>query len=95
MKKSIVILIGIIYVCSIAVVSFFGLQFKVFDEVIPVEKIELLNEGLKYSQTWGNYVIIYPNEDGEYRYKIDYRVYQSISEGVIPQQEKKLAPLYQ
>jgi len=26
---------------------------------------------------------------------IDYRVYQSITEGVIPQQEKKLAPLYQ
>ena len=25
---------------------------------------------------------------------IDYRVYQSITEGVIPQQEKKLAPLY-
>ena len=26
---------------------------------------------------------------------IDYRVYQSIEEGVIPQQEKKLAQLYQ
>ena len=26
---------------------------------------------------------------------IDYRVYQSITEGTIPQQEKKLAPLYQ
>ena len=25
---------------------------------------------------------------------IDYRVYQSIEEGVIPQQSKKLAPLY-
>jgi 1,4-alpha-glucan branching enzyme len=26
--------------------------------------------------------------------EIDYRVYQSITEGIIPQQEKKLAPLY-
>ena len=26
--------------------------------------------------------------------EIDYRVYQSITEGTIPQQEKKLAPLY-
>ena len=26
---------------------------------------------------------------------IDYRVYQSITEGVIPQQSKKLAPLYE
>ena len=27
--------------------------------------------------------------------EIDYRVYMSIEEGVIPQQSKKLAPLYQ
>ena len=26
---------------------------------------------------------------------IDYRVYSTIEDGVIPQQEKKLAPLYQ
>ena len=75
MKKSVVVLIGIIYVASIAVVSFFGLQFKVFNEVIPVESIEILNEGLKYNETWGNYVVIYADEDGLWRYKIDYRVH--------------------
>lgn len=75
MKKSVVILIGIIYVAAIAVVSFFGLQFKVFNEVIPVERIEILNEGLKDSESWGKYVVIYADENGEYRYKIDYRVY--------------------
>lgn len=74
MKKSVVILIALIYVTSIAAVSFFGLQFKIFDEVISVERIEILGaqdggEGV------GNYVIITPNAEGEYKYQIDYRVY--------------------
>ena len=75
MKKSVVILIGIIYVASIALVSFFGLKFKVFDEIIPVESIELLNEGLKENETWGNYVVISPDESGEWRYQIKWRVH--------------------
>ena len=61
MKKSVVILIAIIYVASIALVSFFGLQFKVFDEIVYSEGIEVLNierEGLKFSETWGHYAVV-------------------------------------
>ena len=75
MKKSVVIIIALIYVASIALVSFFGLQFKVFEEVIPVERVEITNEGQKYSKTLGDYIVIYPDENGERRVKIDYRVY--------------------
>ena len=75
MKKSVVIMIALIYVVSIALVSFFGLQFKVFEEIIPVESIEILNEGLKYSELWGNYVVIQADENGEWRYQIKYRVH--------------------
>ena len=76
MKKSVVVLIALIYILSIALVSFFGLQYKVFEEVIPVERIEILNEGLDYHETWGNYVVISPDkETGEWRYQIQYRVY--------------------
>ena len=75
MKKSVVILIALIYVASIALVSFFGLQFKVFEEVIPVERIEITNEGQKYSEQHGDYVVIRPNANGEWRYQIDYHVY--------------------
>ena len=75
MKKSVVIIIALIYVASIALVSFFGLQFKVFEEVIPVERVEITNEGQKYSETLGDYIVIYPNEKGERRVKIDYHVY--------------------
>ncbi|MBE6645515.1 MAG: hypothetical protein E7612_09120 [Ruminococcaceae bacterium] len=75
MKKSVVILIAVIYVASIAIVSFFGLQYKVFDEVISVERIEVLNEGLLENDAVGKYVIIKPNQNGEYIYHIQYRVY--------------------
>ncbi len=75
MKKSVVIIIALIYIASVALVSFFGLQFKVFDEVIPVETIEITNEGQKSSEQFGNYLVIYPNEKGELRVKIDYHVY--------------------
>ena len=75
MKKSVVILIALIYIAAIALVSFFGLQFKVFEEVVPVESIEITNEGQKYSPSQGDYIIVMPNEKGERRLKIDYHVY--------------------
>ena len=84
MKKSVVILIALIYVVAIALVSFFGLQFKVFEEVIPVEKIEILNEPDDYLTKWSEelqadveipYVFIKPNANGEYVYQLDYHVY--------------------
>ena len=75
MKKPVVIIIALIYVASVALVSFFGLQFKVFEEVIPVERVEITNEGQKHSETQGDYIVIKPDEKGDRRVKIDYRVY--------------------
>lgn len=74
MKKSVIILIAIIYIASIAVVSFFGLKYKVFEEEIFVEEIRILNDGLKENDVWGKYVVIRQNENGEWRYQIQYRV---------------------
>ena len=75
MKKSVVIIIALIYVASVALVSFFGLQFKVFEEVVPVESVEILNEGLEYSDSQGKYIVIKPDANGVYNFKIEYRVY--------------------
>ncbi len=44
MKKSVVILIGIIYIASIFVVGFFGMQIKAFDTIIYITDIECTNE---------------------------------------------------
>lgn len=75
MKKSVITIIALIYVASVALVSFFGLQYKVFEEVVPVERVEITNEGQKPSATFGDYIVIEPNEKGERRIKIDYHVY--------------------
>ena len=39
MKKSVVILIGIIYVASIALVSFFGLKAKIYNAKVYAERV--------------------------------------------------------
>ena len=91
MKKSVVVLIGIIYIASIALVSFFGLKFKVFEEVVYTESVELLNEDIKPgNDDFDYYVAIRPDENGERRYQIRYRVHpdnatdQSVSFALAP-----------
>ncbi len=74
MKKSVVILIALIYVSAIALVSFFGLQFKVFDQIIPVESVEILNEGLKESGEWGKYTPVMLDSNGNAEYTIQTRI---------------------
>ena len=44
MKKSVVILIALIYVASIAVVGFLGLKANSYNDVIYVESIQILND---------------------------------------------------
>ena len=44
MKKSTLIMIAIVYIASIVVISIFGMKSVVYNEVIPVTKIECLNQ---------------------------------------------------
>ena len=74
MKKSVVILIAIIYVAAIGLVSFFGLQFNVFEEVIPVEKIEIVNSGLKTDLKGSSYIVISPDKDGNRALQLEYEL---------------------
>ena len=75
MKKSVVILIAIIYIVSIALVSFFGLQYLNFFEIVYTEDIELLDDAIKTNSAGEKYVVIYKDADGEYTYQIQYRVH--------------------
>ena len=79
MKKSVVVLIGIIYIASIALVSFYGLKYKVFQEEIYVERLELLNDDIKPAggrlEGVDYYTTVSPDENGERRYQIKYRVF--------------------
>ena len=40
MKKTLIIIILVVYIASIAIVNFFGLEIKVFDGITYVERIE-------------------------------------------------------
>ncbi len=76
MKKSVVILILVIYLASVALVSFFGLQYKTFDEVIYTERIEFLNEDIQENNDGSYYARAKKDEStGLWVYQIKYRVY--------------------
>ena len=75
MKKSVVILIAIIYIASIALVSFFGLQFKVFNEIIYSNEIQILNQDIKLEKSGTPYAFAQKGEDGVWRYQLEWRVY--------------------
>ena len=85
MKKSVVILIALIFIASVVTVSFFGLKFKTFNEIVYVSSIELLDENLKTNDQGGKYVVIYPDDKGERKYQIKYRVHpdNATDDGVI------------
>lgn len=73
MKKSVVILIAVIYVAAIALVSFFGLQAELLEETVYVTGIELVNSDI---QTTGStkYVVVYLDGNGHAEYQLDWRV---------------------
>ena len=75
MKKSVIILIALIFIASVVLVSFFGLQYKSFNEIVYVTEIELLEEKLKYNDEGKPYVVIRPDENGQRQYQIKYRVH--------------------
>lgn len=47
MKKSVLILIGIIYVASIIIVGFFGMKISVYDQMVYITDIECTNENIR------------------------------------------------
>lgn len=47
MKKSTLIVIAIIYIASIVIINFFGMKTSVYNEIIPVVKIECTNSNDK------------------------------------------------
>lgn len=45
------------------------------EEIIPVERVEITNEDLDTSTSFGKYKVLYPNEDGKAEYQVNYKVY--------------------
>lgn len=77
MKKSVILLIAIIYAASITMVTFFGLKYSnYFAETVPVEKIEIVGEGIKIDEEDGSkYIALYPDSNGNRTYQVEYKIY--------------------
>lgn len=66
MRKSVIVIIGVIYVLAIFAVSFFGLKTQVYNEKIYISDIEILNEDVKQTKSGENYIVIDYDEDSPY-----------------------------
>ena len=58
MKKTVIILIAVIYVASIAIVTYFGLKHQTYHTIIPVADVEIVNEGIKYTSDNKKYIVL-------------------------------------
>ena len=74
MKKSVIIIIAIIFVVSIALVNFLGVNPKVFNEVVYVSSISFVDENIKTNENGEKYIRLSPDENGERKYQIQYQV---------------------
>lgn len=84
MKKSVVILIALIYIASIALVGFFGLKFKIFEEIVYPTGIEILNDDLidareefgldEDADVLFDYFTYATKIDGVYKYQLEYKL---------------------
>ena len=53
----------------------FVTEEKITQEVIPVERIEITNEGQKYNEQQGDYIVVNLDANGDSRVQITYKVY--------------------
>ncbi len=57
MKKSVVVLILLIYAASVVIVSFFGMQVTSYNPSIYVEKVECTNDDIVIGENGEKYII--------------------------------------
>ncbi len=74
MKKSVVIIIALIYVLSVITVTLFGLQHKSFNEIIYVSQVEIIEPNASFDQNGGKYIRITPDESGGGQYQLVWEV---------------------
>lgn len=75
MKKSVVILIAVIYVMAVVLVSFFGIQAELLEETVYVNKIEIINKDTTYATDGVTKTIdIYFNGKDTAEYQLQWRV---------------------
>ena len=74
MKKSVVIIIGLIYALSIVFVTLFGLKHQSFNEIIYVNQVEIIEEKASYMSNGLKYLLLSPDENGICQYQLKWTV---------------------
>lgn len=74
MKKSVVILIGVIYGLSIVLVTLFGLRYQSFNDIVYVSKIEVIEKNASYLSDGSKYVNLPVGEDGTCQYQLVWQI---------------------
>lgn len=70
MKKSVVIIIGLIYGLSIVAVTLFGLKHKSFNEIVYVSQVEIIEENARYTSDGSKYITLSPDDEGNRQYQL-------------------------
>ena len=65
MKKSVVIIIGVIYGLSIVFVTLFGLRAQTFNQVIYVSQVEIIENLASYRSDGSKYIMLSPDEEAK------------------------------
>ena len=79
MKKTTIILIGVIYLASIILVGVYGLQYKTFNQIVYSTDVEVINPTDKYvtldsGERIKAYIIKKDPETGLRQFQIEWRV---------------------
>ena len=73
MKKSVVLIILLVYIASLCIVGFFGSQIIVYDTNVPVEDIVCLTEGVTLTKDHKNETIrSYAEPSERFPYGVEY-----------------------
>ena len=74
MKKSVVIVIGLIYVISLFVVTLFGIKHKTFNEIVYVEQVEIIDSKAEYLADGSKFIRLYPDENDICTYQLNWKI---------------------
>ena len=74
MKKSVIILLLVIYISAIVFVNFFGMEFLSYDQVVYVERVECINSDM-VPHSSGEYIWTKITYTEGVTYTIEHKVY--------------------
>jgi len=74
MRKSVLIIISLVFVIAVALVSFLGVNHKTFHEIVSVSSVSFVGDGIQIGTDGTKQIVLRPDENGVRQYQIKYSV---------------------